>query len=177
MRGERKCLTCRSMWSYSLIIIRGCGVYFLYLTACPNCRAQAVTYLQHLTCERCFTVPRHIKVNISWKICGPNKGRFVAAECEADLTAESVESSALSLQSIDDIHGGDSLSLRMLGVGDCVSDNVLKENLQDSSGFLIDETGDTFHTTSTSQSTNSRLGDTLDVITKNFPVTLGASLS
>lgn len=36
---------------------------------------------------------------------------------------------------------------------------------------------DTLHTATTSETTNSRLGDTLDVVTKNLPVTLGTTLS
>ena len=48
---------------------------------------------------------------------------------EDNLTAETVEGSALSLQSVDDVHGGDSLPLGVLGVGDGVSDDVLQEHL------------------------------------------------
>ena len=55
------------------------------------------------------------------------------------LTTESVEGSALPLQSIDDIHSGDSLPLGVLSVGDSVTDDILKENLEDTSGLLIDE--------------------------------------
>ena len=93
------------------------------------------------------------------------------------LTTESVEGSALPLQSIDDIHGGDSLPLGVLGVGDSVTDDVLKENLEDTSGLLVDEARDTLDTTSASQTADSGLGDALDVITQDFAVTLGASLS
>ena len=93
------------------------------------------------------------------------------------LTSETVQGSALSLQGIDDIHGGDSLPLGMLGVGDGITNNVLKENFQDTTGFFIDETRDTFDTTSASKTTDSRLGDTLDVITKYFTMTLSASFS
>ena len=93
------------------------------------------------------------------------------------LTTESVEGSALPLQSIDDIHGGDSLPLGVLGVGDSVTDDVLKEDLEDTSGLLVDEARDTLDTTAASQTADSGLGDALDVVTKNLAVTLGASLS
>jgi hypothetical protein len=43
-----------------------------------------------------------------------------------DLSTETVESSALSLQSIDNIERGDGLSLGVLGVGDRVSDDILE---------------------------------------------------
>ena len=46
------------------------------------------------------------------------------------LTAESVEGTALTLQSVDDIHGGDGLSLGVLGVGDSITDHVLQEDLR-----------------------------------------------
>ena len=83
----------------------------------------------------------------------------------------------MSLESIDNIHGSDSLPLGVFGVGDSVTDDVLKEDLEDTSGLLIDEARDTLDTTSASQTADSGLGDTLDVITQDFAVTLGASLS
>jgi hypothetical protein len=83
----------------------------------------------------------------------------------------------LPLQSIDDIHSGDSLPLGVLSVGDSITNDVFKENLEDTSGLLIDEARDTLDTTSASQTADSGLGDTLDVVTQDFAVTLGASLS
>ena len=49
---------------------------------------------------------------------------------ECCLTSESVQSFALSLQSIDDIHGSDSLPLGMLSVGDSITDDIFQKNLQ-----------------------------------------------
>ena len=83
----------------------------------------------------------------------------------------------MTLQSVDDVHGGDGLSLGVLGVGDGISDDVLKEDLEDTAGLLVDETGDTLDTTTTRETANGGLGDTLDVITQHFAMTLGASLS
>ena len=65
----------------------------------------------------------------------------------------------------------------MLCVCDGISDDIFQEDLQYASGFLVDETADSLHTTSASKTTDSWFGDTLDVVTKYFPVTLGASLS
>ena len=93
------------------------------------------------------------------------------------LSSESVEGSSLSLQGVDDVHGGDGLSAGVLGVGDGITDDVLQEHLEDSSGLLVDEAGDTLDTSSSRQSSDGRLGDSLDVITQNLSVTLGASLS
>lgn len=42
---------------------------------------------------------------------------------------------------------------------------------------LVDETGDSLDTTSTSETPDSGLGDSLDVVTKDLPVTLGTTLS
>ncbi len=67
------------------------------------------------------------------------------------LTTESIEGSALPLLSIDNIHSGDSLPLGVLSVGDSITDDVLKENLEDTSGLLIDEARDTLDTTTASQ--------------------------
>lgn len=82
----------------------------------------------------------------------------------ARLTSESVQGTSLAFQSVDDVHGGDCLALGVLGVGDCISDHVLEEDLEDSSGFFVDESRDTFYTTSTSQSADGWLGDSLDVV-------------
>ena len=93
------------------------------------------------------------------------------------LSTESVQGPSLSLQSVDDVHGCDGLPLGVLGVGDGITDDVLKENLEDTTGLFVDEAGDTFDTTTTRKTANGGLGDTLDVITQDFAMTLGASLS
>ena len=93
------------------------------------------------------------------------------------LTSESVQGTSLSLESVDNIHGGDSLPLGMFGVGDSIPDDVLEENLEYSTGLLIDESGDTLDSTTTSQTPDGGLGDTLDVVSQHLTVTLGASLS
>ena len=56
-----------------------------------------------------------------------------------DLSSESVQGASLSLKSVDDVHGSDGLSASMLGVSDSISDDVLQENLQDSTGLLVDQ--------------------------------------
>ena len=45
--------------------------------------------------------------------------------------------------------------LGMLGVSDGVTDNVLQENLEDTTGLLVDEAGNTLDTTTTSKTTDS----------------------
>ena len=94
-----------------------------------------------------------------------------------ELSTESVKSSALSLESVDNIESSNSLSLGVLGVGDSITDDVFEEDLEDASGFFVDQAGDSLDTASSSKSSNGGFGDSLDVITKDLSVTLGASLS
>ncbi|KAF8376109.1 hypothetical protein PRIPAC_82538, partial [Pristionchus pacificus] len=94
-----------------------------------------------------------------------------------DLSTESVEGAALALESVDDVHGGDSLSLGVLAVGDGVTNHVLKEHLEDTTGLLIDESRDTLDSTTAGETANSGLGDALDVVAKNLAMALGSSLS
>ena len=93
------------------------------------------------------------------------------------LTSETVQGTALPLEGIHHIHSGDGLPLGMLSVGDGITDNVLKENLQNTSGLLVDEAGDTLDTSTASQTTNGRLGDALDIVTKNLAMTLSATFA
>merc|ERR550519_3208466 len=51
----------------------------------------------------------------------------------------------------------------MLGVGDSVTYNVLKENLKNTPSLLIDEARDSLDAPPPSKSPDGRLGDTLDV--------------
>ena len=93
------------------------------------------------------------------------------------LSSEAVEGASLSLEGVDDIEGSDSLSAGVLGVGDSVSDDVLQEHLEDSSGLLVDEAGDSLDTTSAGKSADSGLGDSLDVVSQDISVSLGTTLA
>ena len=83
---------------------------------------------------------------------------------KGDLTTEAVEGSALALEGIDDIEGGDGLALGMLSVGDGITDDIFEEHLEDTAGLFVDETRDTFNTSTACQTADCRLGDALDVI-------------
>ena len=100
-----------------------------------------------------------------------------ALDCGCNLTTETVQGATLAFQGVHDIHGGHGLPLSVFSVGDGVADHVLEEHLQHATGLLVDQTGDSLHATTTGQTTDCRLGDTLDVITKDLAVTLGASLT
>ena len=102
---------------------------------------------------------------------------YVDRLSEMSLTSESVEGTSLPLEGIDNIHGGNGLPLGMFGVGDSIPDDILKENLEDSTGLLIDESRDTLDSSTASQPSDGGLGDALDVVSQHLAVTLGASLS
>jgi hypothetical protein len=77
---------------------------------------------------------------------GPEKGRLVELYSLGRwkrLTSESAQGASLPLEGMNDIHGSDGLPLGMFGVGDGIPDDILKEDLEDSTGLLIDENRDT----------------------------------
>jgi hypothetical protein len=108
----------------------------------------------------------------------PTHRRAHSAIHEAScLTTETVEGTSLALESIDNVEGCDSLALGVLGVCDGITDDTLKEGLKDTTGLLVNHSRDTLDTTTTSQTADSGLGDTLNVVTQNLAVTLGTTLS
>lgn len=54
------------------------------------------------------------------------------------LTTETVEGAALSLEGVDDVERRDSLALGVLSVGDSVTDDTLKEGLENTASLLVD---------------------------------------
>ena len=93
------------------------------------------------------------------------------------LAAEAVQGAALALERVDDIHGGDGLPACVLGVGDGIADDSLKEDLEDATGLLVDEAGDALDTTTASETADGGLGDALDVVTQHLSVALSSALS
>ena len=65
----------------------------------------------------------------------------------------------------------------MLGVGDGVTDDVLKEDLEDTAGLLVDEAGDALDSSPACETPDGGLGDALDVVPEDLAVPLGSSLS
>ena len=65
----------------------------------------------------------------------------------------------------------------MLGISNGITNHVLEENLEHSTGLLVDETADSLNSTTSGETANRRLGDSLNVIPQNLTVTLGSSLS
>jgi hypothetical protein len=83
----------------------------------------------------------------------------------------------LAFQSVNDIKSGDSLTTSVLRVGDSVLDDRLEEHFQDSSALLVNQARDTLHASTTGQTANCGLGDSLDIIAKNLAVTLRTALA
>lgn len=96
---------------------------------------------------------------------------------QTSLTAETVESTSLPFQGVHDVHCSHSLPLGMFRVSNGIADYVLQENLEHASGLFIDEARYTLYSTTSSQSSDSGLCYALDVVTQNFPVTLGATFA
>ena len=81
-------------------------------------------------------------------VWGPKKDLF--ANNDKSLSAKSVEGTSLSLEGVHNIHSSDSLPLGVFSVGDSIPDNILKENLENTTGLLIDKARDTLDSTTTS---------------------------
>jgi len=94
-----------------------------------------------------------------------------------DLTTETIQGAALALERVDHIKRRDRLALGVLGVGDGVTDDALEEGLQDTSCLLVDHSRNTLDAATTSETSDSGLGNALDVVTENLAVTLGAALA
>ena len=91
------------------------------------------------------------------------------------LFTKAVEGRTLPLEGVHGIHGSGGLTMSVLGVGDGITDDILKEDLEDAAGLLVDETGDALDATTASQAADGRLGDALDVVPEDLAVTLGAA--
>ena len=81
----------------------------------------------------------------------------------ADLSSEAVQGASLALEGINHVHGGDSLPLGVLGVGNGVADHVLQEDLEDAPGLLVDEAGDPLDAATPRQAPDGWLSDSLGV--------------
>ena len=58
-----------------------------------------------------------------------------------------------------------------------VSTHIFEEDLKNTTGLFVDEARDTLHTATTGETTNGGLGDALDVVTKDFTMTLSTTLA
>jgi len=81
----------------------------------------------------------------------------------------------LSFEGVDNVHGSHGLPFGVFSVGHGISDDIFQEDLEDSAGFLVDETRDTLDSSTAGKTTDGGFRDSLDVVTKDFPVSLGSS--
>ena len=81
-----------------------------------------------------------------------------------NLTSKTIERFALTLESIHNVHGRDGLATGVFGVGNRVTDDILKEDLEYTACLFVDETTDTLDTATTSETTDGGLGNALDVV-------------
>ena len=65
----------------------------------------------------------------------------------------------------------------MLRVGDRIANDVFEKDLEHTTRLFVNETGDTLDTTTTSETANGGLGNTLNVVAKDFAMTLGTALA
>jgi hypothetical protein len=98
----------------------------------------------------------------------------MVVEC---LTTEAVKGPSLALECVHYVHGSHGLATSVLSVGNGVTDDVLEENLKNSTGLLVDETGDALDTATACETADGGLGDALDVVPEDLTVALGASLA
>lgn len=140
------------------------------MLTCSLCTNNILQYAGSIK-ERKRTTPFILK-NISF---GPEKGRFKESK-RTNLASETIQGTSLPLKGVNYVHGSYGFPLGVLCVGDSIANHVLEEDLQHTACLFVDETGDTFNSTTASQATNCGLGDTLDIVPEHLPVTLGASL-
>jgi len=93
------------------------------------------------------------------------------------VVAEAIQRAAISLERKHDVHGRNGLGFAMLGVGHGVTDDVLEEHLQDTTGLLIHQPRDALDTPATCETTNRWLGDALNVVSEDCTMPLAATLS
>ena len=96
---------------------------------------------------------------------------------ENESAAKAIECSSLSFQGINNIHSSHGLPASVLSVGHGISDDILQEDLEHTSGLFIDETADSLNATPASEPAYGRLGNTLDVIAENLAMALCTSFS
>lgn len=55
-----------------------------------------------------------------------------------NLTTETVEGTALALESVDNVKRGDGLAFGVLSVCDSITNDALEEGLEDTTGLFVD---------------------------------------
>lgn len=106
----------------------------------------------------------------------PDETVFVRRK-RVSLDTETVKSTAIALEGVDNVERGDGLTLSVVSVVGSILNNAHKELTENIANAVVDQERDTLDTTTAGETADSRLGDTLEVITRELSVTLGAALS
>ena len=93
---------------------------------------------------------------------------FIQHNDNTPLTPESIELASLALQGIHHVKGRDGLSLGVLGIRDRVADHALQEALEHGTRLLVNEARDTLDSTTTRETADCGLGDSLDIVTQDW---------
>ena len=80
----------------------------------------------------------------------------------------------MAFKGVDHIHCGNGLPFGVFGVSHSITDNVFQEDFEDSAGLFVNKPGNTLDTTAASQTSDCWLGDSLDVVSQNLSMALGA---
>ena len=97
-------------------------------------------------------------------------------------SAEAVQSAALSLEGVHNVHGSYGVSSAEFDDLQSLKDDLLQEIFEDGAGLPVDSVANALDTTTASKAADSRLGDALDVVTQHdlpfqhLAVTLAATL-
>ena len=65
----------------------------------------------------------------------------------------------------------------MLCVCHGITDHIFEEDLEDTSGFFVDKSGDTLDTTSAGETADCGLSYALDVVPEDFAMSLGTTFA
>jgi hypothetical protein len=93
------------------------------------------------------------------------------------LSTKSVQGLALSFECIHDVHGRHGFTPGVFRVRDSITDAIFQKHFEHTTCFFINQSTNTFHTTTTGQTTNGWFGNTLNIIAQDLAVTFGTALA
>ena len=88
-----------------------------------------------------------------------------------------VKIAAVVLECADDVHRRHSFSSAVLGIGNSVADDFFKKISENRACFFVYKTRNALYPAAARKASNSRFGDAIDSVAKNFSVALWSSLA
>ena len=104
----------------------------------PGSRKASPSVPRHCQKKTCKIIARGISPSLQGVVDVKAMTSKAKPDKSSRLTTETVKGTALALESVDDIEGGDRLALGVLGVGNGVTDDTLEEGLEDTTCLLVD---------------------------------------